>query len=116
MAGLWFIQKVEQAPRLKLADIQTAVDTVNALVTTELSQNQFDALVSFTRSAGAEALAKSTLLRLVNGRRFAEAADEFDRWAQIKGKTVNRLVRRRSAETYLFMTPDKPKTETPDHC
>ena len=56
---------------------ERAAREVNALVKVELDQHEFDALVDFAYNLGAGDLAKSTLLRRVNERAFAAAADEF---------------------------------------
>lgn len=84
-------------------DTQKAVQAVLRLVDVALTQNQFDALVSFAFNLGTGALASSTLLRLVNAGRFADAADEFPKWDHVNGKVVAGLVRRRAAERALFV-------------
>src|SRR2546427_12829717 len=51
-----------QATSLLAADVRDAEDAVNSLVSVDISQAQFDALVSFTFNVGAGALRRSTLL------------------------------------------------------
>lgn len=81
---------------------------VKRLVKVPLTQNQFDALVSFNFNTGA--LASSTLLKLLNKSDFAGAANEFPKWNKItdpktKAKIVSgTLVKRRAAERKLFLT------------
>ncbi len=89
-------------------------DAVNRLVRVPLSQNQYDALVSFTYNEGTGALAESSLLVELNDKDYPEAAAHFLMWDKITdpatGKKVvsDTLVQRRKAESELFMTPDKP--------
>ncbi|MBM3603623.1 MAG: lysozyme [Alphaproteobacteria bacterium] len=74
-------------------------------VTVPLNQNQFDALVSFTFNLGPGNLRNSTLLRKLNARDYAGAADQFGQWVKAGGKTLPGLVKRRKAERDLFLTP-----------
>ena len=73
------------------------------LVSAELTQSQFDALVSFTYNLGASALARSTLLKKLNAGDYAGAAEEFERWDKCNGKPLAGLARRRHAEKSLFL-------------
>jgi GH24 family phage-related lysozyme (muramidase) len=68
-----------------------------------LTQNQFDALVSFTFNLGVGNLQTSTLLKLLNQGLMQEAADQFLRWNKAGGKEVSGLTRRRIAERNLFL-------------
>jgi len=61
-------------------DIKWAEDAVNKGVKVPLTQNQFDALVSFVFNIGASAFASSTLLKVLNLGNYDEAAKQFDRW------------------------------------
>lgn len=75
---------------------------VRRLVKVPLSQNEYDALVSFTYNVGGSNVARSTLLRRLNTGDYAGAAAEFDKWASSKGTKLAGLVRRRNAEEALF--------------
>jgi lysozyme len=102
-----------QADALFDKDIQRFVDAVNQAVKVEVTQNQFDALVSFAYNCGVGALQKSTLLEYVNKRQFSKAAAEFDRWTKGKGKVLPGLVRRRDEEQALFLSlVNEEKSET----
>ena len=81
-------------------DIQKYVNDVNRLVTVELTQNQFDALVSFHYNTGA--LGKSTLLKKVNAGQFSQVPAEFMKWVNDNGRMVPGLVNRRRAEVALW--------------
>ena len=67
------------------------------------TQNQFDALVSFHYNTGA--IATAGLTKLHKQGRFAEAADEFGKWAHAGGKVLPGLAKRRAAEAALYAKP-----------
>ena len=92
----------EQAAADLMRNVQSAVNTVNSLVTVPVSQNQFDALVDFTFNVGATAFANSTLLRLLNSGDYGGADAEFAKWDLIRGKKSAGLDNRRAAEAGEF--------------
>lgn len=68
-----------------------------------VSQNQFDALVSFCYNVGPANLKSSTLLKKVNiNPNDVTIEDEFMKWTKGGGKTLPGLVRRREAEAKLY--------------
>lgn len=69
-----------------LADVKHAADTVNRLVTTDLAQDEFDALVDFAFNCGCGAFAGSTLLKDLNAGKLAEAAHQFEAWDKAGGR------------------------------
>lgn len=93
---------VTEANVLLESDLKQFEDSINALVKVDLTQNQFDALVSFVYNLGAENFKKSTLLKKINVGEFSEAAEEFLKWNKAKGKILPGLTRRREAEKSLF--------------
>lgn len=82
--------------------ITTYENAVNSAVKVPLTQNQFDALVSFTYNVGVGALKSSTLLRRLNAGDYAGAADAFGMWTKCNGRVLAGLVRRRKEEAALF--------------
>lgn len=92
-----------QAEEYLKQDIAWAQDAVNSLVKVRLTQNQFDALVSFVFNVGASAFTKSTLLRMLNGGDYQGAADQFLRWDKQGGKVLRGLTKRRAEERALFL-------------
>lgn len=68
-----------------------------------LSQEQFDALVAFTFNIGVTAEGHSTLIALVNQRKWMAAAAEFPKWNKQAGQVLAGLVARRAAERALFL-------------
>lgn len=79
------------------------VSVVNRLVIVDLTQNQFDALVSFVYNIGSGNFEKSTLLKKVNQSDFIGASLEFEKWNKANGKVLNGLTKRRLAEKELFL-------------
>ena len=69
-----------------------------------LTQNQFDALVSFCYNVGAENLRTSTLLKKLNAKDYAGAGEQFMKWIRGGGKVLQGLVNRRNAERKLFLS------------
>lgn len=94
-----------QAEALLRGDLMDTCRDVEAAVKVPITDNQFGALVSFTFNLGAGNLKKSTLLRLVNEKRFGAAAGEFQKWNKAGGKVLAGLTRRRTAEATLFRLP-----------
>jgi GH24 family phage-related lysozyme (muramidase) len=96
-----------EAADLLVMDVAPFERLVNASVTQPLNQGQFDALVSFSFSIGAEPFAQSQVLRRVNTGEFVAAACAMDAWrkSDVSGETeiVDALVRRRAAEKALFL-------------
>ena len=79
-------------------------DAVNRYVQVPITQNQFDALVSFCYNLGQEALRKSTLLKKLNNKDYNGAADAFLNWVYASGKKLQGLVNRRTDERKLFLS------------
>lgn len=90
--------------QLLAADSKDAERAVQRLVTTRITQEQYDALVSFTFNVGSANLRSSTLLRKVNADDCWGAGAEFPRWNRAKGRVLRGLVIRRAAERARFET------------
>lgn len=93
----------EQAESLLKQDLIVHTNNVLKLVKVPLTQNQFDALVSFEYNVGYGNFAKSTLLKLLNQKKYEDAAKQFLRWKYAKGIVLAGLVKRRNAEMKLFL-------------
>jgi len=100
----------DQALAILGQDVATAEGAVNKDVTYTMSQNMFDALVSFTFNCGTGSLASSSMRTKLNAGDVAGAADALLLWchAVINGKLTQDpgLYKRRLAERQLFLTPD----------
>ena len=91
------------AEQLLEEDLKRFEAYVSGYVRVDLTQDQFDALVSFTYNVGAEAFKNSTLLRKLNAGDYEGASKEFTRWNKSKGKVLPGLVKRREKERKLFV-------------
>lgn len=106
--------------RAELAKFERAVER---LVTCQMTQCQFDALVSFAYNVGVGGLGKSSVLRHFNAGRIEQAAKAFHLWNKGGGRVLPGLVRRRAAEAALFLDrgadadddaePDMPQAVEP---
>ena len=85
-------------------DLRRFEQGVNDLVHVEITQNQFDSLVSFAFNVGISALAMSTLLEKLNRKDYVGAAKEFIRWNKAGGSTLAGLTIRRIKESQNFKT------------
>jgi lysozyme len=83
-------------------DTQEAVSAINQLVTVQLTQPEFDALVDFVFNIGSTQFSKSTMLDLLNAGNITGAALQFQRWDLCGGKVVAGLLNRRIAEQNEF--------------
>ena len=72
-------------------DVEWAMDAVNDNVYAPMTQNQFDALVSFVFNVGAGAFKRSTMLKYLNVLDYEKAAKQFDRWVIPKEVTGRRM-------------------------
>ena len=78
---------------------------VDALVTSNINQNQFNALVSFTYNVGTGNFSSSTLLKKVNKNpNDLSIKDEFLKWNKAGGKVINGLTNRRNEEADLYFS------------
>jgi lysozyme len=78
---------------------------VKDLVKKPITQNQFNALVSFAFNVGVTALGRSTLLRLVNNNpNDGNIAKEFLKWNRSGGRVVQGLTNRRIKESALYFS------------
>jgi len=77
--------------------------TVNRYVQRDMTQNQFDALVSFVYNFGAGNFKGSTLLKKVNQGKHKRAALEFPKWNRVNHKVNRGLVKRRERERQLYL-------------
>lgn len=94
----------QRATRLLKSDAGVAASAVNQHVKVKLTQQQFDALVSFTYNVGAGAFRESTLLQRLNAGRYDAVRGQLRLWNKGGGKVLPGLVSRREAEARLFTT------------
>lgn len=114
-----------QAEQILKRDLRKYEKAVNDAVRVDLSQEQFDALVSFCYNVGPGGFRKSSALRMVNARRFDAVPAKLMLWNKAGGRVLKGLTRRRAAEGELFMSggreprfaaaelPDAPQGKSP---
>jgi lysozyme len=93
-----------------IEDTMKAQITINTYVDVPLTQEEFDALVDFVFNIGPGNFKESTVLRLLNEGKYAEAADHLNDWVYSKGKKLAGLLVRRAAEQAEFLGQDKEQT------
>lgn len=93
-----------QAEEYLKKDLEKFENYVTAL-NRSFSQNQFDALVSFTYNCG-----QGNLKKLVANRDNLQIADAMLLYTKAGGKTLTGLVKRRKAERALFLTDTDVET------
>lgn len=78
---------------------------VETLIKKPLTQNQFNAIVSFAYNVGIGALKDSTLLKKLNNNPDDPTIkNEFMKWVNAGGKKIQGLVNRRTSEAKLYFT------------
>ncbi|MEN3335751.1 MAG: lysozyme [Blastocatellia bacterium] len=92
----------QQVTDLLAQDVQPAAAAVNNNVKVPLTQNQFDALVSFTFNVGVGAFTSSTLLKVLNQKQYDQVPTQLLRWTRAGGQVVQGLVNRRNNEIKLW--------------
>jgi lysozyme len=90
-----------QATSILRNDLQAAENCVNS-TGTALTQNEFDALVSFVYNLGCPAFQRSTLLRFIKQQNYIAAAEEFPKWDMVDGIHSSSIRNRRLAEQACF--------------
>jgi lysozyme len=102
--GRWGTISLERGLTLLSEDAREAARAVERGVRVPLTQEQFDALVSFVFNVGVGAFGSSTLLRRLNAGDRAGAADELLRGSRAGGRVLEGLLNRRRAERALFLS------------
>lgn len=92
----------EEADQMLVDDLEEFENYVNDIVETELTQNEFDALVSWTFNLGPTNLKSSTLLKRLLEDDKTDVPYQIRRWNKAGGQVLDGLVRRREAEALLF--------------
>ncbi len=105
------------AEALLIYDLIAVQADVNRLTYTPLTQNQYDALVSFAFNIGPDAFRTSGVLRRINEGSMLQAAFALEMWrkSDFEGEriVIDALIRRRSAEKALFLTPTEGYVPAP---
>lgn len=85
-------------------DLEEVESIVGHMITVEIDQNQFDALVSLVYNIGSGNFYDSTIRRLINKECWdiTKLEHAWKMWKRGGGKTLPGLVRRREAEFNLY--------------
>jgi len=95
----------ERATELLMSSLAKFEQYVDSYCVDTITQNQFDALVSFCYNLGPANLKSSTLLKKVNVNPNDPTIEaEFMKWTKAGGRKLAGLVRRREAEAKLYFT------------
>ena len=92
----------DQAEEMLVEELHEYENYVNEYVNVALSQNQFDALVSWVYNLGPANLKASTMLKVLNEGKYEDVPYQMKRWNKAGGKVLDGLVRRREAEALLY--------------
>lgn len=92
----------EQANEMLAEELKEYENYINTLVTVELNQDQFDAMVSWVYNLGGGNLKASTLLKVLNAGDYDGVPAQMMRWNKAGGKVLEGLTKRRQAEADLF--------------
>ena len=94
---------VPKALERSLADIQKFEGAIKQCVKVPLHQHEYDAYVQLSYNIGEGAFCGSTLVRLLNEGRYAEACKQILRWNRAQGREVRGLTLRRQREYTLCL-------------
>lgn len=100
LGTVWTQGRADARFALDLAKFEKAV--TDALAGSPSTQNQFDALVSFTYNLGEGSFRSSTLLKKHKAGDYAGAKAQFAVWNKANKKVMAGLTRRRAAEADMY--------------
>lgn len=96
-----------EADAALMAELEQHERRVIRLVTVDLNQHEFDALVSFDYNCGGLTTENGTsgVLKAINAGDRAGTVAEMKRWVKFGGRDAKGLIARRAAEVALFLRP-----------
>lgn len=106
-ARLGVVISAARAEELLAIDVDKFSRQVWVLVSdVVINQHQMDALIAFAYNVGIGAFKTSTLLKKLLQKDYTGVSKEFLRWTKANGKELPGLVKRRRAESLLFLGGD----------
>ena len=100
LGDVWSQERADTRFAMDLAKFEADVRSMIGSAPT--TQNQFDALVSFTYNLGKGNVSGSTLMAKHKAGDYAAAKANFAKWIYNDGKVMKGLIRRRAAEAALY--------------
>ena len=94
----------EEGEKILRADLKPTEAVVNSAVTREITQKQYDALVSFTFNLGAGTFKSSDVLELTNQGNYQAAGDAFLDYSYAGGEFIPGLRKRREEERAMYLS------------
>lgn len=95
----------EQSHQFMVDDLAQVYKNLQPLIKTELNENQWAALISFSGNVKWKSVLSSSVLKYINQNKLSEVPGRMALYRLGDGKVMNGLVRRRSAEGALWMKP-----------
>lgn len=108
MGMVWTLAQAEEGLRKEIAKFEAAV---TRLVTVDINQNEFDALVALSYNIGIAGFSRSTVLKRLNKGDRVGAAKAFALWNKVGAFVEKGLVSRRASEAALFLKPVEEPVE-----
>lgn len=81
-----------------MVDVQKFEGAIKSCVKVPLHQYEYDSYLSLSYNIGSSAFCNSTLVRLLNQGKYAEACEQIKRWDKFKGQPLRGLTIRREKE------------------
>ncbi len=94
----------EEGEEILRADLKPTEAAVNSAVTRDITQKQYDALVSFTFNVGTGAFKSSKVLSYTNAGNYQAAADELLQYSYAGGEFIPGLRKRREEERAMYLS------------
>lgn len=88
-------------------DLTLISKQISKVLSIDLTQNQFDAIVCLVYDIGIKSYISSGMSELVNTNRTLEASQKFRQWSRYKKTPIYQLIKSRKMEIALFDTPMK---------
>ena len=90
-----------------LESTEKHADAIRQCIHVPLYQHEFDAYLSLAYNIGSGAFCRSTLVKKLNERQYAQACGEIRKWIYVSGKPSRGLIGRRERE-YRMCMGEKP--------
>jgi lysozyme len=102
-----------EAEKILARDVAGFARGVARLVTAQLNDNEFSALVSFAYNVGLGNFSASSVLKAVNAADHEAVPRRLQLWVKAGGRVLPGLVKRRAAEAALFLKSAEAPAQAP---